>query len=116
MALKSRIPQIRARTNSAVAAGVYRAAGFVRDLAKQLAPVDEGDWRDSFTLDTNGPALTVTVQGGGAKAPHGVYVEYGVPSRPNYPAQPTLTPAARAIRPELEVAKELRAMLRKQAL
>lgn len=113
MALKSKLPQLRGGLALATAEAIYRAAGFVRDVHRQIAPVDEGDWRDSAVLVPNTPALEVTVQAGGAKAPHGIIVEYGDPSNPNYPAQPTLGPAAAAIRPELEVAKELRALIRK---
>lgn len=113
MALKSNIGKIRAGLDPATGKGIHRAAGYVRDVHRQIAPVDEGDWRDSAEVVPDAPALEVTVTAGGARAPHGVIVEYGDPSNPNYPAQPTLGPAAAAIRPELEVAKELRGLFRK---
>lgn len=116
MALKSNIPTIRKGLDPATARGIYRAAGYVRDVHRQIAPVDEGDWRDSAELVPDQPALTVEVQAGGARAPHGIIVEYGDPSNPNYPAQPTLGPAAKAIKPEIEVAKELRALIKDNAL
>lgn len=116
MALKSNIAALRAGLDEATGRGVHRAAGYVRDVFVQLVPVDEGDYRDSARLVPDAPALAVEVQTGGADAPHGIYVEQGDPSNPNYPAQPSLGPAADAIKPAREIAAEIRALIRKRAL
>lgn len=106
---RNRIPQTRGTITAAAARGVHRAAGFVADLARQLAPVDTGALRASIRVTPDAPALRVEVQAGGASAPYAAYVEYGTSRSP---AQPYLTPAARAINVRREVAAEIKKALR----
>lgn len=107
---KNRIPQTRGAIAAAAARGVHRAAGFVADLARQLAPVDTGALRASIRVTPDAPALRVEVQaGGGLPDARAVYQELGT-SR--MAASPYLTPAARAIDVRKEVKAELAKALR----
>lgn len=99
----------------AIDAGVDVGAGFIVDLAKQLAPVDEGDFRDSIRKEPGERLGERNVVAGGSDAPHGIYVEYGQPDNPNYPAQPTLTPAAAAIDIRREIAAQIRDLAARSA-
>lgn len=116
MPLKSNIGKIRAGLNKAVATGNYRAAGFVADLAAQLAPEDEGDLKRSIKVVTEESDLQQVVTAGeGLPDPRAIMNEYGGITI-NYPAQPYMTPAARAIKPEQEVVAEVVALYRSNAL
>jgi hypothetical protein len=95
---------------AAIAAGNDAAADMIVDLARQLAPVDEGDFRDSIAKADGEAPTSRRVISDGAKAPHNIFVEYGQPNNTAYPAQPTLGPAAEAIDADLEVAKQLVAL------
>lgn len=115
MPLKSNIPALRAALAPAAARGVARAAGFVADLAQQLAPVDTGSLRDTIRVEPIQPALQMTVNAGGVQGgvrfvDYAAAVEYGTADSP---AQPFLTPAARAVDVGKEVAAELRATIRR---
>lgn len=96
--------------DNAIEQGADETADDVVDLARQIAPVDEGDFQGSIEKQPGETAETRKVIAGGEKAPHGIYVEYGVPSNTAYPAQPTLGPAAAAIDPGLRTAEKLRAL------
>ena len=82
----------------------------IADLAQQIAPVDEGDFRDSIEAVDGDDTLSSKVISDGGKAPHNIYVEFGQPNNTAYPAQPTLGPAAEAIDPGLNVARRLEAL------
>lgn len=88
----------------------------VADLARQLAPVDEGDFRDSIEPVAGDSQMSARVISDGGKAPHNIFVEFGDPSNTAYPAQPTLGPAAEAIDPGLEAAKKLRDLAARSAI
>lgn len=102
---RNRFPQVRAQINAAAARGVSRAADFMVDLARQLVPVDTGALRQSIRREPRQPDLTVIVKAGGGGVGYAKYVEYGTSRSP---AQPYMTPAARAIDVRKEVAAELR--------
>ena len=118
MALKrNRIPATRAVIARGAALGVAKAGGYIVDLAKQLAPYDDRSpparppgppLRDSIFLAPDEPALQMRVVAGrGLPDPRALLNEYGG-STINYPAQPYLTPAYRAISVRKEVAKAIR--------
>lgn len=99
----------------AVDEGADEAAGFIVDVHRQIAPVKEGDWRDSAKKEPGEQKGERKVTAGGEKAPHGIIVEYGDPSNPNYPAQPTLGPAADAIDLGLAIKGKLVELARRSA-
>lgn len=96
-------------------AGNDRAANFVADLARQLCPVDEGDLRGTIRVEDGQQPTTRLILAGdpsatrddGRPVDYAPHVEYGTASSP---AQPFMTPAANAIRPELEITSELQAL------
>lgn len=110
MTLRSNIPQLRASLPDAAARGVARAAFLVEDLAKQLCPVDTGALRASIRVTPTAPALRMAVIATQAYAAH---VEYGTL---HSPAQPFLTPAARAIKVQREITAELRAVIQRSRI
>ena len=107
---RNRIPQTRRAVEAAAARGVARAAGYVADLAQQLAPVDTGALRASIRVEPDAPALRMQVTAGrGLPDARAVFQEYGAV---NQPAQPFLTPAAKAIKVGAEVKAEIRKVLK----
>lgn len=114
MALISKIPAIIAGLPGATDRGVHRAAGMVHDLATQLAPEDTGALKASGRVEPEEPNGGGTYQvifgGGNSGVDYALYVEFGN-DNPNYPAQPFLTPAAREIKPVLEIKAELLALI-----
>jgi hypothetical protein len=99
----------------AVDEGADEAAGFIVDLGRQLAPVLTGDFKGSIKKKPGEQQGERKVVAGGETAPHGVIVEYGDPSNPNYPAQPTLGPAADAIDVGLAIKGKLVDLARRSA-
>lgn len=93
-----------------IAEGNDAAADMIVDVAQQIAPVDEGDFKGSIKKRPGQDALSTEVISDGDEAPHNVFVEFGQPNNTAYPAQPTLGPAAEEIDPGLEVAKRLQAL------
>lgn len=102
---------------AAIDRGAHRAATYVTDLAVDLAPEDEGDLKATGRVEPDAPdgSGQARVVFGGASGPHkyvdyaGI-VEHGNPDEPNYPAQPYLEPATKAIDVKAEIAAELRAL------
>jgi hypothetical protein len=109
------LDSILAGIDAAILAGNQETAKLIANLGQQLAPVDEGDFRDSIGVAPGKDALSARVISDGSKAPHNIYVELGNPDVPAYPAQPTLEPAAAAIDQGVEVAKALRALIGRSA-
>jgi HK97 gp10 family phage protein len=103
---RNRIPQTRKAIIDAASRGVARAGGFIVDLAQQLSPVDTGALKASIRLEPSEPAPVMTVKAGGGSVNYASWVEHGTSRSP---AQPFLTPAAKAI----SVAKEVRAEIKK---
>lgn len=99
-----------AGVDAELAAANAETAEQVVELAQQLAPVDEGDFRDSIQTAEGEDALSARAISDGSKAPHNIYVEFGQPDNTAYPAQPTLGPAADAIDPGLNAAQRLKAL------
>jgi hypothetical protein len=114
VALKSNIGKIRAGLRGAAAKGNHRAAQFVASLAYQLAPEDTGDLKRSVQVETEPDELRQVVSAG-KDIPdiRAVAQEYGTATSE---AQPFMTPAARAIKPEREIAAELRDLYRSNGL
>lgn len=120
MPLRSTIPQLRVALPRAAAVGLYRGAGYVRDLAKEFAPYDTRPTRkpgphlrDTIQVEPDAPDLKLTVTAGrGLPDPRAILNEYGGFGI-NYPAQPYMTPAAKAIKVQKEVTAELRAAIRR---
>lgn len=113
MPLRSNLSRIRAGLQDAAARGVARGGGMIVDLAQQLCPVRTGALRASIRLEPSRPAINMTVRAGGGTVTYATYVEYGTMYSP---AQPYLTPAARAIDVRKEVAAELNRLIRSNAL
>lgn len=113
MTLKSNIPQLRAGLRAAVRAGVKDAAELAANLATQLVPVDSGDLKRSITTRPGKDDLTVEVVAGGGGVGYAGFVEYGTVSSP---AQPFLTPAVRAIKPQVEIARQVFELMKRSAL
>lgn len=113
MALQSRIGAIRAGLRAATGRGVQRAAEHVADLARQLTPVDTGALRASIRVEAGPSETSRAVVAGGSGVDYAVFVEYGT-SR--MAAQPFMTPAAKAIRVDVEVAAELDALYRSNGI
>ena len=78
-----------AAMRAAAAQGLERVGLMAEGYAKARCPVDTGRLRSSIThmqLDAQAEAIGTDVE-------YGKYVEMGT-SNPNYPKQPSLTPAA----------------------
>lgn len=89
--------QIAARLPGAVAEEVERAAFAIEGDAKVRCPVDTGNLRSSISAErTRNDGLQWRV---GTGVEYAEFVEYGVRSKPGYPVQPYLTPAAEAEKP-----------------
>lgn len=99
----------------AVDEGADEGADFIVDLGRQLAPVLTGDFKGSIEKQPGEQLGERKVVAGGEQAPHGVIVEFGDPSNPNYPAQPTLGPAADAIDVGLAIKGKLQELARRSA-
>lgn len=110
MPLRSNIGRIRAGLRSASGRGNHRAAQFMANLAYQLAPEDTGDLKRSVQVETEPSDVQQVVSAGrGLPDIRAVAQEFGTVTSA---AQPFMTPAARAIKPEKEVAAELVALYR----
>jgi HK97 gp10 family phage protein len=99
--LVSKIPQVEKNLRRQVEEVVGDGAQDMAVIARQLAPVDTGELRDSIAAFRNTRLNWVV----GAAATHARFVEYGT-SRSA--AQPYLRPAAEAVKPRLM--KRLRRM------
>lgn len=107
---RNRIRPTRDAIRKAAAIGVQRGGLMIVDLAQQLCPVDTGALRGSIRLEPEAPALEMTVKAGGVNGvDYAAYVEYGTSVSP---AQPYLTPAAKAIKVRAEVRKAIREVLK----
>lgn len=124
MTLKSNIPRLRKAIPEALERGVGRAALFVQNVAEQLVPVDTTALQRTIRVEgpeQQGRAVVYQVLAGdpSASRPDGhpvdyaPHVEYGTSASP---AQPFMTPAARAIKPEIEVRAEVRKAIKGAAL
>jgi HK97 gp10 family phage protein len=111
----SGIRRMRKDAPAAIDRGVARGAGFIADLAEQLAPEDEGDLKATVRVEGVEGSGRRTVVAGGQSGPnkfvdYPAHVEYGTPDSP---AQPFMTPAAKAINVSKEVKAELRKLKRR---
>lgn len=93
----------------AIDEGAEIAANYVGDLAQQLAPVDEGDLRDSKqVLPGKTKGIWVVSFGEGLPDPRAIVQEYG---SEDMPAQPYLGPAVK----DVDVRKEIKAKIEELA-
>lgn len=121
MPLRSNLGRIARGIAPAADRGVETAAGFVADVERQLVPVDDGDLYDTIRVaekerDMERSVIagdpTVTKQDG-RPVDYVSDVEYGTDVSG---AQPFVEPAAEQIKPEIEVRKELQALIRSSTL
>lgn len=114
MALKlGGLTAFKAGLADAIDAGAKHGADLIADLAQQLAPEDEGTLKDSKQVRPGDEPGTYIVSFGGpgtGAEDYATIVEYGDPSNPNYPAQPYLGPAKKAINVKAEIQKQIRAL------
>lgn len=102
----SKLRRVIAGERGAIDRGVRRTADKVAELARQLAPVDTGELRNSIHVEQNErPGFYDIV----ASAPHAVYVEFGTHKAP---AQPFLVPALRHVNILAEISAEMRELIR----
>jgi hypothetical protein len=104
MPFTSNLMQFATSVPNVLDQGAQETAEDVRDLAKQLAPEDEGDLKATVRVLPKAAEGERTVAAGGESGPnkfvdYAIFVEYGDPSTPNYPAQPFMTLAAENIDP-----------------
>lgn len=91
---KNRLPELARNVRPRAIAVINEHARIVASLAKQLAPVDTGNLRDSIAVSETGLG-TVRVEVG---AEYAHFVELGTTKSP---AQPFLLPAVENDRPHL---------------
>lgn len=115
MALKKAgLTRVRREIGNAIDRGVETAAGYVADLASQLAPYDpEANHKhlnESIEVrGVRGSRKRQVVAGAGLPDIRAIAQEYGTVDQP---AQPYLTPATQAIDVKLEVKKEISKLIR----
>lgn len=116
MALKKAgLIAFRREIAGAVDRGVETGAGYIADLASQLAPYDASanhkHLNESIVVrGAKGSRKRQVVAGDGLPDIRAIVQEYGSVDQP---AQPYLTPAAEAIDIKLEVKKEIQALVRR---
>jgi HK97 gp10 family phage protein len=96
--VKNDLPKIPQHLRQAVADALTKAAHVHESLAKQLAPVDTGNLRNSIQVETeaNESALKSEVQ---VNAEYGIYVELGTVHQSS---QPFFSPAFEAAAADLK--------------
>lgn len=115
MALKKAgLTRVRKEIGAAMDRGVERGAGYVADLASQLAPYDEDanhkHLNESIEVrGTKGSRKRQVVAGAGLPDIRAIAQEYGTVDQP---AQPYLTPATEAIDIKREVKAEITKLIR----
>ena len=97
--LRKALRAVAKRAPDRASKAVGATALFVQTEAKNRTPVDTGRLRSSLQIVFYNRGLTAFV---GTNVEYAPYVEFGLRSRPNYPAQPYLGPAAERGRKELE--------------
>jgi HK97 gp10 family phage protein len=119
MALKKTgLQRFRKEISGAIDQGVETAAGYIADLAAQLAPYDEDanhkHLNESIEVQgTKGSRKRQVVAGVGLPDARAIYQEYGTDEQP---AQPYLTPAAEAIDVKQEVKRAIAALAKRSTL
>jgi hypothetical protein len=85
----------RIRPNPTVMADLEGdGARLLIQLMKDKVPVDSGDTRDSISSHIQKLSSTEIVNDVGPETSYSSYIEYGITSRPAYPIQPFVRPAA----------------------
>lgn len=107
----------RAGVPDAIDRGTHQAATFIKDLAVQLAPEDEGDLKETGRVEPSAGQGDGTYQvlfggmsGSNKYVDYARHVEFGTEDSD---AQPFLTPAKEQIDVRAEIAEELRALARR---
>ena len=113
----AKLTALRAGVPAAIDRGVHQAAVHLTDLAVQLAPEDEGDLKATGRVEPDagqGDGESRVVFGGqdgpNKYVDYARHVEFGTDVSE---AQPFLTPAKEQIDVQAEIARELRALLRR---
>jgi HK97 gp10 family phage protein len=104
------IDRILAGLDGAIERGVVRGAGFIADLAAQLAPEKTGALKASIRVEDGDSPTSRKVIAGDDGVDYAAFVEFGT-SNPNYPAQPYMIPAREAIDVTAEVAVEVKKLV-----
>jgi len=91
--LKDLLQEIADALIPVLADAVLEAAEIIGEEARRLAPVDEGDLRQSIVSEISTSTRTRAVAETGPTVEYGISVEYGTHDTP---AQPFLRPAADA--------------------
>jgi HK97 gp10 family phage protein len=97
--LKARMARIPEATRAEMREALDRSADELIALQRQLAPVDEGDLKQSIRKEPGRTELTVDVVAGGRQAPHAVHVEQGTAKAA---AHPFFFPGFRALKPKIK--------------
>lgn len=100
---------IRRGLPDAIGRGTERGAQLIADLARQLVPVDTGALRDSIRVEPGDSPTSRKVIAGGGGVDYAAHVEYGTA---HSPARPFMTPAVEQIDVEIEIADEVRRLVR----
>lgn len=100
--------KFRAGLEQAMDEGIERAAGFVADLAQQLAPEDTGGLKSSKTVEQVQSGTWRVGFGRGLPDERALAQEYGTASQP---AQPYLAPAVSQVDIVLEVKASIKDLI-----
>jgi HK97 gp10 family phage protein len=92
--LQRRLARLPPKIKAEVKPAIDKGADALVAMQKRLAPVDEGNLRDSIRKEDGRHELAVVVKAG-AGIPYETFVEFGTV---NMPAQPFFWPAYRASR------------------
>lgn len=85
--IRARLDAIPVQIRNDLQAPLDASAAEFRDMARRLAPVDEGDLRDSIEVHPGEHELQRIVRVGGPRAHHARWVEFGtvnMPARPYF--------------------------------
>lgn len=93
--LKKRFARLPARMRAEVRASLEKSADELVAMQKRLAPVDDGDLRDSIRKEDGRHELSIEVKAGDRKVFYAAMVEFGTV---NAPAQPFFFGPYRALR------------------
>jgi hypothetical protein len=94
-------------SQKAIVQGLVNAAEMVKELASQLAPIDEGDLADSGEVEVVGSEDVLVSFGNGLPDLRAIAQEFGwEQDGETYPAQPYLIPAVNQIDVTKEVLEE----------
>lgn len=101
----ARLRRVIAGEKQAIERGVEKGAEQIAELARQLAPYETGELRESIHVEPASEGVVRVV----ADAPYAAYVEFGTRKMA---AQPFLTPAVRHTNVLAAIATEMQELIR----